>query len=301
MEPPSVSPNDQPHRIGIIGGSGLQALQGLTDVERLEVQTPFSDAPVPITVGLLDATPVAFVQRHGVGHKVPPADINVRANIAALKRVGCTQVLSMSAVGSLQEDVPPGTFVLIDQFIDRSIQREKTYFGFGLVGHVPFGEPTCARMRDALAEAARQTGPICRGSGTYVVMEGPQFSTRAESHMYRQWGGTVIGMTGMPEAKLAREAEMCYAMVAMATDYDCWFDGMGMVTADLVSERMSHMRGSAIALLRTVVAMLGGEGSSLCPHGCHRALDTAIMTEPEHRDPVMLAQLEYVVPRIREI
>lgn len=296
-----MNPNNQPRRVGIIGGSGLQALQGLTEVERLEMQTPFSELPVPITIGLLDSTPVAFVQRHGVGHKVPPAAINVRANVAALKRVGCTQVLSMSAVGSLQEDVPPGTFVLIDQFIDRSIQRDKTYFGSGLVGHVPFGEPTCARMRDALVEAAERVGPTCRRSGTYVVMEGPQFSTRAESNMYRQWGGTVIGMTGMPEAKLAREAEMCYAMIAMATDYDCWFEGMGMVTADLVSERMKHMRDSATALLHTVVAALGSQGASLCPNGCHRALDTAIMTEPEHRDPAMLAKLEYVVPRIREI
>lgn len=296
-----MNPSEQPQRLGIIGGSGLQALRGLGDVEHLQIHTPFAEAPVPVTVGRLDDAPIAFVQRHGIGHRIPPASINVRANIAALKRVGCTQLISMSAVGSLAEDVAPGTFVLIDQYIDRTIQRDKTYFGDGLVGHVPFGEPTCARMREALAAAADGAGLDCRRSGTYVVMEGPQFSTRAESMLYRQWGGTVIGMTGMPEAKLAREAELCYAMVAMATDYDCWFEGMEAVTADMVSERMVHMRDGATALLRATAAAFARQGGEACPCGCHRALDTAIMTAPEHRDPAMLARLEYLVPRIRGI
>ncbi|RDS83553.1 S-methyl-5'-thioadenosine phosphorylase [Dyella monticola] len=296
-----MSLQSKQHRIGVIGGSGLQGLQGLAHVEHIEIKTPYSDTPVNITTGQLGDVQLAFLQRHGVGHRVPPASINVRANMAALKHIGCRQVLSLSAVGSLDENVAPGTFVVVDQFIDRTIQREKTYFGPGLVGHVPFGDPTCARMRDALINVSREKALALRISGTYVVMEGPQFSTRAESNLYRQWGGTIIGMTGMPEAKLAREAEMCYAMVAMATDYDCWFSGELPVTASMVSERMAKISASANALVADAATYLSGANGEDCQCGCHRALDTAIMTAPEHRDPEMLSRFEFVVSRIRQI
>ncbi|RDS82610.1 S-methyl-5'-thioadenosine phosphorylase [Dyella psychrodurans] len=289
------------HSIGVIGGSGLQGLQGLAHVEHIEIKTPYSDTPVNITTGQLGDVHVAFLQRHGVGHRVPPASINVRANMAALKHIGCRQVLSLSAVGSLDENVAPGTFVVVDQFIDRTIQRQKTYFGPGLVGHVPFGDPTCARMRDALINVSREKALALRTSGTYVVMEGPQFSTKAESNLYRQWGGTIIGMTGMPEAKLAREAEMCYAMVAMATDYDCWFSGEPPVTASMISERMAKISASANALVADATTYLSGVNGEDCQCGCHRALDTAIMTAPAHRDPEMLSRFEFVVSRIRQI
>ena len=296
-----MSLQSKQHRIGVIGGSGLQGLHGLAHIEHIEIETPYSDMPVNITTGQLGDVQLAFLQRHGVGHRVPPASINVRANMAALKHIGCRQVLSLSAVGSLDESVVPGTFVVVDQFIDRTIQREKTYFGPGLVGHVPFGDPTCARMRDTLINVSREKALALRTSGTYVVMEGPQFSTKAESNLYRQWGGTVIGMTGMPEAKLAREAEMCYAMVAMATDYDCWFSGELPVTASMVSERMAKISASANSLVADVATYLSAANGDDRQCGCHRALDTAIMTTPEHRDPEMLSRFEFVVSRIRQI
>lgn len=284
-------------RIGIIGGSGLQKLLALTDEKREAIKTPFGDPSEEVLLGRLGDVPVAFLQRHGRGHHIPPAQINVRANIAALRMVGCTQVLSLSAVGSLSEDIPPGTFVMVDQFIDRTIQRKKTFFGRGLVGHVAFGEPVCGRMRAILAEAARRLEIPYRNQGTYVVMEGPQFSTRAESNLYRSWGGTVIGMTGMPEAKLAREIELCYSMVAMATDYDCWFSGEDAVTAAMVTKRMEEIGRQANLLLMHVCKDLQNK-PAVCPYGCNQALDGAIMTAPEYRDPERLARLAAVVPQI---
>ncbi|PTL84520.1 S-methyl-5'-thioadenosine phosphorylase [Vitiosangium sp. GDMCC 1.1324] len=284
-------------RIGIIGGSGLSKLLALSNVERVKVETPFGSPSDEVVLGTLGRSQVAFLQRHGPGHQIPPAQINVRANIAALKHVGCTQLLSLSAVGSLREDCPPGTFVLVDQFIDRTIQREKTFFGRGLVGHVPFGDPTCQRMRTLVAGVAAELKLPAVNGGTYVVMEGPQFSTRAESNLYRSWGGSVIGMTAMPEAKLAREAEMCYTLVAMITDYDCWYESHEPVTADLVSERMGRIAGQANSLVEKACAVLSGH-RELCSCGCNRALDTAIMTSPSHRSPVMLRNLGFVVPRI---
>ncbi|MGF6126226.1 5'-methylthioadenosine phosphorylase [Pseudomonas frederiksbergensis] len=285
----------QVQRIGIIGGSGLQQLPGLEDIRSVEVATVFGQPSSPITLGTLKGVPVAFVQRHGVGHVIPPASINVRANIAALRHVGCTQLLSVSAVGSLSHDAPPGSFVLIDQFIDRTIQREKTFFGPGLVGHVPFGNPVCGRMHAVLAESSKTTQVQALDSGTYVVMEGPQFSTRAESNLYRQWGGTVIGMTAMPEAKLAREAELCYAMIAIPTDFDCWHDAHEDVNATLVAQRMADTFTLTRRLVTEAVSRLG-EHREACPCGCDRALDTAVMTAPEHRDPAMVARLLTVAP-----
>ncbi|MBM7115179.1 S-methyl-5'-thioadenosine phosphorylase [Archangium primigenium] len=284
-------------RLGIIGGSGLSKLLALSDIQRVKVETPFGEPSDELILGQLGGAPVAFLQRHGPGHRIPPAQINVRANMAALKHVGCTQVLSLSAVGSLREDCPPGSFVLVDQFIDRTIQREKTYFGRGLVGHVPFGDPVCGRMRMALAEVATTLKLQHVNGGTYVVMEGPQFSTRAESNLYRSWGGTVIGMTAMPEAKLAREAELCYAMVAMPTDYDCWYDSHEAVTASLVSERMERIAVQANSLVEKVSGMLA-QHRTACPRGCDHALDTAIMTHPSARDPEMMLRLGFVVPRL---
>lgn len=286
-------------RIGVIGGSGLKSLASLTDVRDVNIDTPFSERPVHLTLARLGDAELAFLQRHGPGHSVPPTNINVRANIAALKHVGCSQILSMSAVGSLERELRPGMFVLIDQFIDRTHQRERTFFGPGLVGHVPFGDPTCARMRTIVGEAADQQTITMRRTGTYVVMEGPQFSTRAESQLYRQWGGAVIGMTGMPEAKLAREAEICYAMVAMPTDYDCWVDEEPAVTASTVSARVESMRHDINVLLAAAAAALNGSNGSDCAGGCNRSLDTAIMTAPEHRDASMVDKLAFVVPRIR--
>lgn len=239
--------------------------------------------------------PVAFLQRHGPGHTIPPASINVKANIAALRSMGCTQVLSLSAVGSLSADVPPGRFVLIDQFIDRTLQRDKSFFGPGLVGHVPFSEPVCARMRGVLSSAAAACEVPVHDGGTYVVMEGPQFSTRAESNLYRQWGGTVIGMTAMPEAKLAREAQLCYALVAIATDFDCWHDGHEAVTADIVSARMRDIAGTARLFVTRAIERLGRHRGT-CPCGCDRALDTAVMTAREYRDPEVVARLLAVAP-----
>ncbi|WP_084225264.1 S-methyl-5'-thioadenosine phosphorylase [Paraburkholderia sacchari] len=287
--------NESMPRIGIIGGSGFQQLLGLDGSEVVECETAFGKPSSPLTLGKIDGVPVAFLQRHGVGHVIPPAAINARANIAALRQAGCTQVLSMSAVGSLAEDVPPGHFVLVDQFIDRTLMRDKTFFGPGLVGHVPFGEPICARMRATLMDSAAVVDVSARNGGTYVVMEGPQFSTRAESHLYRMWGGTVVGMTAMPEAKLAREAELCYALVAVPTDFDCWHDAHEDVNAQIVGEQMKHIGESAMRLLGEAVRQLGAHHGA-CPCGCDRALDTAVMTTPALRDPEMFCRLLKVAP-----
>ncbi|MEE4572662.1 S-methyl-5'-thioadenosine phosphorylase [Pseudomonas alliivorans] len=289
------SASRQIQRIGIIGGSGLQQLPGLKDIRQVECETAFGKPSSPVTLGTLNDVPVAFVQRHGIGHTIPPSFINVRANIAALRSVGCTQLLSVSAVGSLTHDAPPGSFVLIDQFIDRTIQREKTFFGPGLVGHVPFGDPVCSRMRAVLAASAQTADVQALNGGTYVVMEGPQFSTRAESSLYRQWGGTVIGMTAMPEAKLAREAELCYAMIAIPTDFDCWHDSHEDVNATLVAERMADTFTLTRRLVTEAVTRLG-EHHGTCEYGCDHALDTAVMTAPQHRDPEMIARLLTVAP-----
>ncbi|MEY5037521.1 MAG: hypothetical protein RL472_627, partial [Pseudomonadota bacterium] len=220
-------PKDEAQRpmIGVIGGSGVYQIDGLEGASWVKVKTPWGKPSDQILVGRLGGLPMAFLPRHGRGHVETPSSLNYRANIDALKRLGCTDIVAISAVGSLREDFAPGDFVLVDQYIDRTFAREKSFFGPGCVAHVSLAHPTCARLSGICAEAARSAGAKVHQGATYLAMEGPQFSTRAESLMYRQWGADVIGMTGMPEANLAREAELCYASVAMVTDYDCWREG----------------------------------------------------------------------------
>jgi 5'-methylthioadenosine phosphorylase len=283
--------------IGIIGGSGLYQMEGLRDARWREVTTPFGPPSDAILTGELDGVPVAFLPRHGRGHRVPPSDINYRANLAALKILGATDVLSLSAVGSFREDLPPGTFVIVDQFVDRTFARIKSFFGPGLVAHVSMARPVCGRLGAVVADAAAGLGfPAVRG-GTYLVMEGPQFSTLAESNLYRQWGMSVIGMTNMPEAKLAREAELCYATVAMVTDFDCWHPDHDHVTLAQVIQVLTDNAERARALVRAVVPRLGARAAA-CPAGCDRALDTAIVTAPEARDPALVDRLKPIAGRV---
>lgn len=266
-----------PNRVGIIGGSGLGSLAALRGARRLDIESGFGPPSGPVLVGEIGGVEVAFLARHGADHSVAPAHINARANIDALKRAGCTQVIALSAVGSLKEDIPPGHFVLVDQFIDRTRGRADTFFDDTVVAHVGFADPCCPRVRAVAAEACASRGIPHVTSGTYVVMNGPQFSTRAESALHRSWGASVIGMTALPEAKLAREAEMCFLTVAMPTDYDCWHDSHGPVTAAMVADVMRDIGSHAVALIEALVPRLALHRSP-CPHGCERALDGAIMT-----------------------
>jgi 5'-methylthioadenosine phosphorylase len=230
------------YRIGIIGGSGFENVLGLEQFRSLELATPYGPPSSPLLIGEYAGADIAFLQRHGPRHAIPPSEINSRANIAALRHVGCRSVLSFSAVGSLKEELPPGTLVLVDQFIDRTTRGNRSFFGHGMTGHVTFGDPTCARVSEGLVTNASTQGlEIVRG-GTYMVMEGPQFSTRAESRLYRSWGCSVIGMTAMPEAKLAREAGLCYAMIALVTDYDSWSEGHRPVSVADVERSMQAIR-----------------------------------------------------------
>ena len=264
-------------RIGIICGSGMDRLSIVQNAQRVDITTAFGTPSGTVTLAEIAGVPVAIVNRHGVGHRLLPSEINVRANVAALKQLGVEQVISFSAVGSLQEQAPPGTFVLVDQYIDRTYKRANTFYGSGVVAHVPFGEPVCADNRAALGKALAHLDIPYLASGTYVVMEGPQFSTRAESLFHRQIGGTVIGMTAMPEPKLCREAELCYAMVAMVTDFDCWHATHDAVNAAMVSARMADNLKKAEALLAHVIPGLAGREAQ-CSNGCQHALDGAIMT-----------------------
>ncbi len=283
--------------IGIIGGSGLYDIAGLERKEWRRVETPWGEASDELLFGELDGVRCVFLPRHGRGHRLSPTHLNYRANIDALKRSGVTDVLSLSAVGSLKEELPPGHFVIVDQFIDRSFAREKSFFGEGCVAHVSVADPVCPRIGDAAEAAARAIGlPVTRG-GTYLVMEGPQFSTRAESELYRSWGCSVIGMTNMPEAKLAREAELCYATVAMVTDFDCWHDGHAAVTVEGVIQVMRANADAARDLVRAIVPKLGAARGP-CPAGCDRALQYAIVTAPEQRDPALMARLGAVAGRV---
>jgi 5'-methylthioadenosine phosphorylase len=283
--------------IGFIGGSGVYDLDGLADRAWVKVRTPWGDPSDEILTGSLAGVRVAFLPRHGRGHPTPPSALNYRANIDAMKRIGCTELISLSAVGSLREDLPPGHFVIVDQFVDRTFAREKSFFGTGCVAHVSVAHPTCPRLSDALEAAARETAiPFTRG-GTYLVMEGPQFSTKAESLLYRQWGCHVIGMTNMPEAKLAREAELCYASMAMVTDFDCWHPDHDHVTVEQVVKVLFSNADKARALVKAVVPRLG-QRRGPCPAGCDRALDHALITAPEKRDPDLLAKLDVVAGRV---
>ncbi len=283
--------------LAIIGGSGLYDLPGLTDTRWVAVDTPWGAPSDEIFLGRLGDAQLAFLPRHGRGHRIPPSEVNYRANIAALKQLGATDVLSLSAVGGLREDLPPGSFVVVDQFIDRTTRRDKTFFGRGLVAHVSMAQPVCSRLGEHLAAMLQaQALPHARG-GTYVVIEGPQFSTRAESQLYRQWGASVVGMTNLPEAQLAREAELCYASLAMVTDYDCWHPGHEAVTVDAVVRVLlanaEHARALVRSLASVVTADAWGAGCA-----CRRALDHALITAPEARDPALVQRLRGVAGRV---
>ena len=283
--------------IGIIGGSGLYDIEGLERTRWVKVATPWGDPSDELLEGWLGDTRCVFLPRHGRGHVISPTELNYRANIDALKRIGCTDVISLSAVGSLKAELPPGHFVIVDQFIDRSFAREKTFFGSGCVAHVSVAHPVCPRIGDAAEAAARKIGlPVTRG-GTYLVMEGPQFSTKAESELYRSWGCSVIGMTNMPEAKLAREAELCYATVEMVTDFDCWHPDHDHVTVDAVVKVLLENADKARSLVRLAVPAIG-QARGLCHAGCDRALDNAIITAPDRRDPALAMRLDAVAGRI---
>jgi 5'-methylthioadenosine phosphorylase len=283
--------------IGIIGGSGVYDIDGLANKEWRRVHTPWGEPSDDLLFGELDGTRCVFLPRHGRGHRVPPSELNFRANIDALKRAGVTEILSLSAVGSLREDLAPGTFLVVDQFIDRTFARVKSFFGPGLVAHVSMAEPVCRRLGDSLMAAGEGLKLGIKRGGTYMVMEGPQFSTKAESNLYRSWGCSVIGMTNMPEAKLAREAELCYATVAMVTDFDCWHPDHDHVTVEAVVKVLMANAQHARELVKAVVPKLAGRKSA-CPAGCHTALDTALITAPQARDPVLARKLDAVAGRV---
>ena len=283
--------------IGVIGGSGFYDIDGLSNTRWERVASPFGEPSDALLFGDLEGQPMAFLPRHGRGHKLPPNGVNYRANIDALKRSGVTDILSLSAVGSFRQELSPGTFVLVDQFIDRTIQRDKSFFGPGLVAHVSMAHPICARLAGALEAAAKSLDVRAVRGGTYLAMEGPQFSSLAESELYRTWGCDVIGMTNMPEAKLAREAEICYATVAMITDYDCWHPDHDHVQVADIIRVLNANADHARALVKAVVPVLR-DRPLVCSAGCDRALDTAIITAPEARDPAMVAKLDAVAGRV---
>ncbi|PZR00294.1 MAG: S-methyl-5'-thioadenosine phosphorylase [Cereibacter sphaeroides] len=283
--------------IGVIGGSGLYQIDGLEGASWIKVKSPWGTPSDEVLVGRLNGVPMAFLPRHGRGHVHSPTEVPYRANIDALKRLGVTDVISVSACGSFREQYAPGDFVIVDQFIDRTFAREKSFFGTGCVAHVSLAHPTCPRLGAACAEAAEAVGITVHRDGIYLCMEGPQFSTLAESRLYRSWGCDVIGMTNMPEAKLAREAELCYASVAMVTDYDCWHESHGAVDVAQVIAVLTGNADKARSMVARLPALLGADRNP-CPHGCDKALDFALMTAPDKRDPVLLAKLDAVAGRV---
>jgi 5'-methylthioadenosine phosphorylase len=283
--------------LGIIGGSGVYDIDGLEDAVWKEVKSPWGQPSDALLFGRYEGIELVFLPRHGRGHVQTPTTINYRANIDALKRAGVTDVISVSACGSLKEELAPGTFVFVDQFIDRTFAREKTFFGPGFVAHVPMAHPICPRLALALEEAAADENIRHAKGGTYLCMEGPQFSTLAESHLYRAWNCSVIGMTAMPEAKLAREAELPYALVAMVTDYDCWHPEHEHVTVDAVVKVLTANAANARKLVTAVAKRLGPERRP-SPLGIEHVLDAAVMTAPAKRDPVLTAKLDAVAGRI---
>jgi 5'-methylthioadenosine phosphorylase len=262
--------------IGIIGGSGLYSMPGLTDIREETLTTPFGDPSDNFVLGNLEGRKVAFLARHGRGHKLLPSELNFRANIHAMKQLGVERIISVSAVGSLKEEHEPTDFVIPDQFIDRTYLRKSTFFGDGIVGHVSFGDPVCAVVAAAAAEACAASGVVGKSGGTYICMEGPQFSTKAESNLYRSWGADVVGMTNLQEAKLAREAEICYATIAMVTDYDCWHPNHDSVTVDQIVAVLHQNAANAAKVVRATVAALG-TASRTCH--CATALKYAILTQ----------------------
>ena len=284
--------------LAVIGGSGLYALDGLEVTATREVKTPWGAPSGPVTEGRLAGRRLLFLARHGAGHAIPPGDVNYRANIDALKRLGATDVLAVSSVGSFREDRAPGTFTVVDQYVDRTRgRREASFFGPGLVAHVSMARPVCPALSARVAEAARAAGVTTHDGGTYLAMEGPQFGTLAESELYRSWEMDVVGMTGMPEAKLAREAELPYACCAMVTDYDCWHEPSGAVDVASVMAVMGRNGESARAMLRALVEALPAEREA-CPLGIETCLDAAIITPPDARDPALVARLDAVAGRV---
>ena len=293
----STPDSDTGPLLGIIGGSGLYDLPGLADTRWVSVGTPWGAPSDQIVLGRLGPARLAFLPRHGRGHRIPPSEVNYRANVAALKMLGATDLLSLSAVGGLRADLPPGTFVLVDQFIDRTFARDKSFFGSGLVAHVSMAHPVCSRLgRHVLAQLAARGVPHADG-GTYLAMEGPQFSTLAESQLYRSWNCSVIGMTNMPEAKLAREAELCYCSVAMVTDFDCWHPQHDAVTVDAIIRVLLSNAEAAKGLVGAVAGSLAADPQAPgC--GCRHALQHALITAPEARDPAMVQRLRTVAGRV---
>jgi 5'-methylthioadenosine phosphorylase len=283
--------------LGIIGGSGLYELPGLQNVHEERIVSPWGEPSAPLRVGDIDGLPIAFMSRHDKGHRLSPTDINYRANIDVMKRAGVTDLVSLSACGSFKEELPPGTFVLVDQFVDRTYHRPNSFFGKGCVAHVSMAHPVSPRLRIHLAEAAMAEGINVVRDGTYVCIEGPQFSTLAESLTYKGLGYSVIGMTNIPEAKLAREAEICYATVAMVTDFDCWHPDHDAVTVTDIIKVLTANAERAQRLVARLARDFPREHEP-CPIGSDRALDTAIITAPEARDPELLAKLDAVAGRV---
>lgn len=281
--------------IGVIGGSGLAAGLALDDAQEIMVASPFGEPSGPVTVGTLAGVRFTFIARHGEGHAIPPSAVNYRANIDVLKRCGVTDMLALSAIGSLREEMVPGHFVAVDQFIDRTTARGGSFFGPGLVAHVSLADPTCPRLSGLAAAAARAEGAEVHDRGCYIAIEGPQFSTRAESTLYRSWGADVIGMTAMPEARLAREAELPYALLGMVTDYDCWREAEAGVAAHDV---LSVMAQNAALARSTVLALAHSLPKQRAASPIDRALDGAVMTAKDERDPALTARLDAVAGRV---
>ena len=285
-------------KIAIIGGSGIYDIDSLVGATWTDVETPWGAPSDQVLTGTLNDVDMVFLPRHGRGHFYSPTTVPYRANIDALKRLGVTDVISVSACGSFRDEMAPGDFVIVDQFIDRTFAREKSFFGTGCVAHVSVAHPTCPRLSAACVQAASDAGITVHKGGTYLAMEGPQFSSIAESKMYREsWGADVIGMTNMPEAKLAREAELCYASVAMITDYDSWHPEHGSVDITSIIATLQGNAGKARDLVGRLPALLGQERDD-CPHGCDKALEFAIMTAPDKRDPDLIAKLDAIAGRV---
>ena len=285
------------NRIGIIGGSGLYDLPGLSDIRSVAVDTPWGAPSDEVVLGTLGGVDLAFLARHGRGHRIAPSQVNYRANIAALKILGVTDVLSVSAVGSLRENLPPGSFVVVDQYIDRTVRREASFFEPGLVAHVAMAHPVCARMAQHLLRAVQAQGVEHAMGGTYVCIEGPQFSTLAESRLYRAWGIDVIGMTNLPEARLAREAELCYASLAMVTDFDCWHPDHDAVTVTAVIKVLLANADTARRVIAGLAPALAHDGDAgAC--GCRHALDHALITAADRRDPAAVERLRGIAGRV---
>jgi 5'-methylthioadenosine phosphorylase len=280
--------------IGIIGGSGLYAIDGLEDAEWRRVDTPWGPPSDELLFGRIGKVNLVFLPRHGRGHVIPPSELNFRANVDALKRSGVTDILAISSIGSLEEDLPPGHFVVVDQFIDRTVHRASSFFGTGMVAHVSMAYPVCERLSGFAAAAVEAAGGKVATGATYLAMEGPQFSTRAESLLYRDWGADVIGMTAMPEAKLAREAELPYALIGMVTDYDCWRESEAPVE---VAEVIAQMHKNGEVARRTVEAFVNALPDQRTPSPIDTCLDVALITDPAKRDPALLAKLDAVAGR----